>query len=120
MTDARDAFKNAVQEYIAVHDQLAEAAKQLKDVRAKKTELAELIIDFMKNNEIDECALQDGKLVRKESKRVEGLKKENVLEELKKAVGPSKADDILLNIFNKRAVTVKDTLSRTKSKSAAN
>ena len=87
MTDARDAFKNAVQEYIAVHDQLAEASKQLKDVRAKKTELAELIIDFMKNNEIDECALQDGKL---------------------------------LNIFNKRAVTVKDTLSRTKSKSAAN
>ena len=117
--DPQDIFREAVKEYIAVHDQLLEAGKQLKDVRKKKTELADVILEFMRNNDIDECALQDGKLVRKESKRMEGLKKEHILGELKKAVGESKADELLLNIFNKREVTMKDSLSRSKKKPSA-
>lgn len=117
--DPQDIFREAVKEYIAVHDQLLEAGKQLKDVRKKKTELADVILEFMRNNDIDECALQDGKLVRKESKKMEGLKKEHILGELKKAVGESKADELLLNIFNKREVTMKDSLSRSKKKSPA-
>lgn len=117
--DPQEIFREAVKEYIAVHDQLLEAGKQLKDVRKKKAELADVILEFMRNNDIDECALQDGKLVRKESKRMEGLKKEHILGELKKVLDESKAEDMLLNIFNKREVTTKDSLSRSKKKAPA-
>lgn len=114
--DPQDVFKEAVKEYIAVHDQLNETSKQLKEVRKKKTELAEVILDFMRANDIDECALQDGKLVRKESKRVEGVKKEHILGELKKVVDEARASELIENIFNNRVVTTKDSLTRSKTK----
>jgi hypothetical protein len=117
--DPQEVFKEAVKEYIAVHDQLNETSKQLKDVRKKKTELAEVILEFMKANDIDECALQDGKLVRKESKRVEGVKKEHILGELRKVVDESRAGELLDNIFNNRAVTTRDSLTRSKTKKKA-
>ena len=114
--DPQDVFKEAVKEYISVHDQLIEAGKQLKEVRKKKSELADVILEFMKANDIDECALQDGKLVRKESKRVEGVKKEHILGELKKIVSESKADELIANIMSNRVVMTKDSLTRSKTK----
>ncbi len=114
--DPQDVFKEAVKEYIAVHDQLIETGRQLKEVRKKKTELAEVILEFMKANDIDECALHDGKLVRKESKRVEGVKKEHILGELKKIVSETKADELIANIMSNRSITTKDSLTRSKTK----
>lgn len=117
MTDHQAVFREAVKEYIAVHDRLLETAKQLKDVRKKKAELAEVILEFMRANEIDECSLQDGKLVRKESKRTEGIKKEHIFDELKNLIGETRAESTLATILEKRAVVVRDSLSRTKIKS---
>ena len=112
-------FKEAVKAYIDIHDQLAAASKELRDVRKKKAELADVILRFMKANDIGECTLQDGKLVRRESKRLEPLKKEHILGELSKTVGESEAESILLGIFNKRTVNSKDTLSRTRNRGSS-
>lgn len=116
MAGAETDFKDAVKAYIDMHDQLAEAGKRLKEIRKKKAELADVIVQYMKANEIDECALQDGKLIRRQSKRLEPLKKEHILQELTKAVGDSQAENILVNIFSTRNVTNKDTLTRTKKR----
>lgn len=116
---AQDDFKAAVKAYIEMHDQLTEASKNLRGIRKKKAELADVIVQYMKKNDIDECALQDGKLIRKQSKRLEPLKKEHIMDELKRAVGEPKADDILLSIFSKRAVAEKDTLRRTRRRGTA-
>lgn len=113
MTAEHD-FKAAVKAYIDIHDQLAAASKELRGIRKKKTELADVIVQFMKANDIDECALQDGKLIRKQSKRLEPLKKEHILSELAKAMGEPKAEDLLVNIYSNRAVTDKDVLQRTR------
>lgn len=112
-------FKEAVKSYIDLHDQLTAAAKQLRDTRKQKAELANVICEYMAKHEIDGINVRDGKLVRKQSKRVEPVKKEHIFEALKQAVGEPKADDILLNIFGNRAVTNKDTLRRTRTKTAA-
>ncbi len=113
--DPTAVFKEAVKEYIRVHDELIEAGKQLKDVRKKKTELAEVILEFMKKNNIDECATSDnGRLVRRESKRVESLKQDHILGELRAVVGDNRAEQILDSIVKKREVTIKDSLTRRK------
>lgn len=111
-------FKEAVKSFISMHDRLTEASKELRETRKKKAELAEVIVEYMAKHEIDGINVRDGKLVRKQSKRLEPLKKEHILEELKKAVGETKADDILVNIFGNRTVTNKDTLRRTRKKSS--
>lgn len=110
-------FRDAVKAYIDMHDQLTEAGKQLRDIRKKKKELSEVIVEYMRKNEIDGINVGDGKLLRKQSKRLEPLKKEHIMEELTKEVGDSKAENILVNIFSKRAVTNTDTLRRTKKRS---
>lgn len=109
-------FKAVVTAYIGMHDQLAEAGKQMREIRKKKAELADVIVQYMKKNDIEECELQDGKLVRKEAKRLEPLKKEHILEELARAVGTPRAEDIMVNIYSKRNVTNHDTLKRTKKR----
>jgi hypothetical protein len=110
-------FRDAVKSYIDMHDQLAEASKHLRDIRKRKKELSQVIVEYMRKNDIDGINVQDGKLLRKQSKRVEPLKKEHILEELTKTVGDSQAENILLNIFSKRSVLHTDTLTRTRKRS---
>ena len=109
-------FRDAVKAYIDMHDQLTEASRSLRDIRKKKKELADVIVEYMRKNDIDGINVKDGKLLRKQTKRLEPLKKEHIMAELTKAVGETKADDILVNIFSKRNVTNKDTLRRTKKR----
>lgn len=109
-------FRDAVKAYIEMHDQIAEANKQLRDIRKKKKEMADVIVQYMKRNEIDGINIKDGKLVRKEVKRIEPLKKEHILNELAKTVGETLAEDILVNIYGHRTVSNTDSLRRTKKR----
>lgn len=116
--EALDEFKAAIKAYIALHDWLQQSAKEQREARRKKTELSQVIIEFMKVNRYHECALEDGKLIRKESKRLEPLKKDHILEELVKTMGETQAETAMVNIFGKRKVTETDILTRTRTKSS--
>ena len=83
---AREDFKNAVKSYIDLHDDIQAGSRHLRELRKRKTELARVILQFMKENEIDECALQDGKLIRRQTKKLEPLKKEHIFDELRAAL----------------------------------
>ena len=88
----------------------------MRDVKKRKDMLGETILGCMRDKDIDVCQLPDGgKLVRKQAKRVESLKKEHIMKELESALGDStKAEAALNNIFSQRAVDVKESLQRTK------
>ncbi len=116
MADPQADFKDAVKAYIDLHDRLAQASKELRDIRKKKTELADVIVQYMCKNDIDECALQDGKLIRKSVKRLEPLKKEHIMAELSKALGEPQAENLLVNIYGQRGVSDRDVLRRTKKR----
>lgn len=113
-----DEFKNCVKTYVDLHDEITASSKHLSELKKKKDAIGQLIVDFMKHRGIDECELQDngGKLVRRESKRTETLKKEHILQELMMLVGndSSRAQECLEKIYNKRGVETKEVLSRTK------
>jgi vacuolar-type H+-ATPase subunit D/Vma8 len=110
-------FRAAVTTYVDLHDEIAAAAKQLATLRKKKDAIGDLIVEFMKRSNIDECELQQGgKLVRKESKRTEALKKEHIVAELMALLhnDSTRAQSSLENIYAKRGTETKDVLSRTK------
>ena len=118
-TEVDPEFREAVKAFIDMHDQLADAGKRLRDIRKKKRELSEVIVEYMRKNDIDGVNVRDGKLVRKQTKRLEPLKKEHILAELAKSMGQAQAEDALVNMFSKRAVTNKDMLRRTRSREEA-
>lgn len=111
-------FKAAVKSYVDLHDQLQASAKHLRELRKQKNELADAILQYMQKNDIDGCKLGDGgKLIRKQSRRMEALKKEHIMDELKKVVtDQSQAENVLVNIFSKRTVETKEALKRTRTR----
>lgn len=111
-------FRQAVKLYIELHDEIQQAARDMKEVRKRKDALGETILECMRKQDIEECHLPDdgGRLVRKSSKRTESLKKEHILKELTDGLGidATKAEETLNNIFSQRNMVVKETLSRVK------
>ena len=113
-----DEFRAAVKGYVDLHDQLQATAKTQRELRKQKNELSDAILQYMQKNDIDGCQLTDGgKLVRKQSRRMEALKKEHIMDELKKVVqDQSQCENVLVNIFSKRVVDTKESLKRTKTR----
>jgi hypothetical protein len=115
-----DEFKTCVPLYFELDDKIAEHARRASELRKKKDAIGKMIVKFMKHRNIDECELQDGsgKLMRKESKRTEGMKKEHVEQELMRLLGDTvKVQTSLENIANQRKVETKDVLSRARKTS---
>ena len=112
-----DEFRSCVKAYVELHDEIATSAKHLSELRKKKDAIGDIIVGFIKTRGIDECELQQGgKLVRRESRRTEALKKDHIVAELMQLVNndAARAQSALENIYNKRAVEVRDALTRTK------
>jgi Family of unknown function (DUF5760) len=111
-------FKDAVALYLQLHEEITNASKQLRELRKQKETLGETILEWMKNNGIDECELCDGngKLVRKTSRRAEGLKKEYILSELKRILlnDEIRAQQSLENMCSMRAICEKEVLTKLK------
>lgn len=114
-----DHFKELVRTYILLHDEITASSKTLRDLRRKKDDIGDNILVTMRNAGIDECALQDGKLTRHTSRRVASLSKDHIKDELRNALGgdETKVADVMTNMYNKRAVEVKESLKRTVNKS---
>lgn len=119
MTESnKESFREAVRAYIEIHDELTKSGRQLRELRKQKELIGQTVLEWMKTNEIDECELPDGKLVKKTSKRTEGMKKEYVIKELTTLANGDEARALasLQNIMSMRSVVEKDILSRTTKK----
>ena len=115
MTDTAE-FKAAVTAYIDLHEEITAASKQVRELKAKKDAVGELILKHMQDMGLDECDTAHGKIVRKTSKRTEGLKQEMVLEELKKLTGDEAAASASLqNIISMRSVVEKEIITCAKT-----
>lgn len=112
--ERKEAFRSAVKAYITLHDEISKSAKQMRELRKQKDKIGEIILEYMKERNVDQCDLSDGKLMRKKSKRTEGLKKEYILNELIKLTGnPQTAEAALNNMNSMRMIKETEILSRT-------
>ena len=114
MANTGDDFRELAKTYAALHDEIAQASKAMKELKKQKDGIGEHILRFMKEHVLDECQLPDGsKIVRKTSKRTGALKKELIMEELVALTGDeARATSALNNIMSKREVIEKDVISR--------
>ena len=108
-------FKDGVRTYIELHDELTRSSKTLREMKKKKDELGNAILAFMRDNKIDEFRVGDGKLMRKNTKRTEALKKEMIINSLKTALGSDeKVEAVFLQMNANRNVTECESLRRTR------
>ena len=105
-------FKEAVKEFVEIHNQLLEASRSLKEVRQKKNELAEVILDFMQKNNYEVCSSGNTKLVKRDSKRQSGMKDEYILAAVRETFGTDVDPVKFIEAINsKREVVMKPVLS---------
>lgn len=107
-----DDFRAMVVEFGAAHDRQAELAAALKEGRARTRELQEAILGYMQAHDIDECEWSGGRLLRKRTKRTEGLKKEHIQGELRKLVGDdASVESAMAAMYNRRLTEMQETLA---------
>ena len=111
-----EALREATNEYVRVHKQLAAATKELSAVRKKKAELGALILSVLEQNNIDQVHPKDSdiQLIRRESNRTEAMKPEIVASVLREH--GLDADEILSKINDRRVKSTKAVLSCKKVK----
>lgn len=107
-------FKDAVRTYIELHDEIEKCVKGLRELKKKKQEMSNAILEFMKINQIDEFQVPDGKLQRKTSKRTEGVKKDHIINCLKSSLGNEQQAEAILQMINEQRNTFEtESLRRT-------
>src|SRR3990172_1112432 len=107
-------FRENVRKWVDFDNQIKASQKQIKNIKILKDELNKTILDFMKNHGIGDIQIADGSLKLCTSKRLNGIKKEYILTQLKETLGnPIKAEECTSNIFENRQVIEIETLKRT-------
>jgi hypothetical protein len=119
MADVDDEFKKAVRSYVDLHDQKRVLAQKAKEVNKQLHEFEDAILRYMQQQDIEGCKLPDGgKLLRRQARRVEGVKLPQIKEALKSMLGEQQADAVMLDIVGKRAVNTVEKLRRTRTRGA--
>lgn len=112
-------FREAVNLYVKLTNEIARVTKMMTQYRKQRNNLGETIILYMKSHQIDECHIdgEEKKLVRRESKRTETLKKDAIIDAFKSVLNGDEARALMLttNLFSSRNVAYKDALSLRKA-----
>jgi hypothetical protein len=112
-------FQALVLEYGAVHSRAKALAATAKELRTRKKELEDAILEYMQDHDLAECAWDHGRLVRKQKEHKESLKKEHIVGELSKLVSVEAIEDAIANMHNRRVTDVKDVLAVEPARAAA-
>jgi hypothetical protein len=107
-------FRDAVKEWVSIHDQLAEIRKAINEKNKRKRKLQEFIVNFMSENDKLLCNLKEGgALEMKPRKSTVALKKdqvESLLQEFLK--DESQAKEGASFIFDNREIRYTNVLKR--------
>ena len=103
-----------IKEWIQVDNQMKETQKKMRELRQDKKELSDILIDIMRNNEIDEFDVNDGKLMYKKSKVKTGISKKHLLETLHEYFkdNPEQGVEVSNFILENRQEKVKESIKR--------
>ena len=110
----KDRLLETVKEWIIVDNEMKKLQKEMRNKREEKKELSNILVDVMRNNEIDEFDVNDGKLMYKMNKRKTTISKKHIMETLKKYFKEDneKAEELTSYILESRKETVSETIKR--------
>ena len=103
-----------VKNWIAIDDDIKELSRVLKEKRAEKKGITDLLLDTMKENEIDCFDLAGGnKLIYQKSKTKKTLSKKHLIEAINKYINNTdKAKEMGEFILNSREESIKENIRR--------
>jgi len=109
-------FKERVQRWLNVDNQIAELQAQIKELKkVKNTELEPEITKFMTTNNVKDLNTGNGKLRCAEIKTKKGINKDHIRENLSQFIKDSnKVDDAINHIWNDRQIVIKHKLKKVK------
>lgn len=113
--ETKDELISKVKEWVQIDNEMKEISKELKIRRDKKKEISSLLVDTMKNNDIEVFDLKDGQLVYKKSKSKKPLNKETLLKlmsEYFQGNDNGRSNDITNYILSNREETEKESITR--------
>jgi hypothetical protein len=109
-----------VREWVKLDEEITAAKRAVKLLAEKKKELTEELVSIMKDNQIDEFDLSDGKIVRNSTKQRSGLSKKFIAGSLYKFFNDEgKAMEASNFIYAERQELVKDKIVRKRAKEIA-
>tara|TARA_A100001035_G_scaffold280096_1_gene283984 strand:+ start:953 stop:1321 length:369 start_codon:yes stop_codon:yes gene_type:complete len=91
--------------------------KELRERKNKKKQISDILVNVMKSNEIDRFDTKDGNIVYTENKIKQSISKKYLLETVEnyfKENTEINYIDLVNYIFNKRQITVKETIKHKK------
>lgn len=99
-----------------MHDEIAVKSKEVSLLRKHKQELKDFIIHYMKENNVDQCIANDGKLYIAQTKSAQPVNKDYIFSMLSGNMGVEAAERLVESLWKNREVTHKETLRRAKVK----
>lgn len=107
-------FKDAVYEWMKLNDETAALQKEVRLKRNKMNSISQYIVTFMKNQDKEVCNVGDaGSLVLKKRKVTSSLKKEDILNALRRHLSNEQAVQTTDGLFSNRSVKFKDYIKLT-------
>ena len=110
----KETLLNNVKSWISLDDKIKSLGKELKEARLEKKQITDLLLDTMKNNEIDCFDLAGGnKLIYQKTKTKKTLSKKHLLEAIKEFTkNEAQAKTMSEYILNSREDQVKENIRR--------
>jgi hypothetical protein len=110
----KDRVVETIKEWIGVDNEIKTLQKQIREKRQDKKELSDMLVDIMKNNEIDEFDVNDGKIIYSKNKVKKSITKKHLLKAMSDIFkdNPEKAKEITSFILESREEKVNETIRR--------
>lgn len=110
----KDRVVETIKEWISVDNEIKTLQKQIREKRQDKKELSDMLVDIMKNNEIDEFDVNDGKIIYSKNKVKKSITKKHLLKAMSDIFkdNPEKAKEITSFILESREEKVNETIRR--------
>ena len=115
MSAKEDLIRN-VRGWIEIDNEIKAGQKRLKELRQEKKQVTSVLVEVMKQNEIDCFDINDGKLVYKQNKQKAPLSKKHLLQSLSKYFpgNNDQVENICSFIMNSREEKIKESIERKK------
>jgi len=112
--DSKNYLIDSIKEWIQLDSDMRECQADMRSMRKRKNELTNVLVDVMKDKEIDVFDINNGKLIYSQYKYTAPLSKKHLLNSLGNLFSgdPEKIEQISNHILNSREVKVKEKIRR--------
>uniref|UniRef100_A0A6C0KG75 Uncharacterized protein n=1 Tax=viral metagenome TaxID=1070528 RepID=A0A6C0KG75_9ZZZZ len=116
--DKNEELISSIKKWMTLDNELREIQKVIRQKKQEKKDISDYLLKMMKNNDIGEIDVNDGKLIYSQRKVKTGLSGKHIMNTLNKIFKnePEKLSEINNSIMDSRETTIKDILMRKKEK----